>query len=58
MPSKKCPDCNGTGRCKHCKGTGRTFSGRRCVWCLKFGVYSTKDQGSGVCSKCQGKGEV
>lgn len=57
MEKKKCPDCNGTGRCRVCSGTGRHMNGDKCNNCYP-GVYSSKEQGSGVCATCQGKGEV
>jgi len=58
MAKKKCPDCNGTGRCRHCSGTGKTQFGKKCTWCSTFGVHNTTEQGSGVCHRCKGKGEV
>lgn len=65
MANRKCPDCNGTGRCKHCSGTGKKTTtsggvpiGSKCYWCSTGGVYYTEEQGSGVCNRCQGRGEV
>lgn len=58
MAKQKCPDCNGTGRCKHCSGTGKSQGGQKCNWCSTFGVFNSKEQGSGLCNRCHGKGEV
>ena len=58
---KKCPACNGTGRCPKCGGTGRRGSVMKCPSCALVapgGYRGTKDVGTGVCSKCNGKGEI